>query len=141
MKRLAALSCVLLASATLLGLAGGAAGSPPDGLRIVVWPKGKAKGGARVFTLRCEGGRSSHPQPERACRALAGLEAPFRPIPVGAACTQQYGGPQEALVTGYHRGLRVWTWFRRSDGCEITRWNRVRFLFPVPLGSRSFASS
>ena len=39
-----------------------------------------------------------------------------------------YGGPQVALVTGTLRGVKVWARFRRRDGCEIARWNRVAFL-------------
>jgi hypothetical protein len=45
-------------------------------------------------------------------------------------CTQIYGGPQEALVTGRFRGHSVRAHFSRQDGCEIGRWDRVRFLFP-----------
>jgi hypothetical protein len=33
-------------------------------------------------------------------------------------------------VRGTFRGKRVWTWFKRRDGCEIARWKRVGFLFP-----------
>jgi hypothetical protein len=46
-------------------------------------------------------------------------------------CTQIYGGPQEALVTGTVRGDRVWVRFSRRDGCEIDRWNRLAPLFHV----------
>ena len=49
---------------------------------------------------------------------------------MGMACTQIYGGPQEALVTGRFRGKLVRVRFSRKDGCEIARWNRVLFLFP-----------
>jgi hypothetical protein len=45
-------------------------------------------------------------------------------------CTQIYGGPQEALVTGTFGGRRVWARFSRRNGCEIARWNRIAFLFP-----------
>jgi len=48
-------------------------------------------------------------------------------------CTEIYGGPQEALVRGVFRGRRVRATFRRRDGCEINRWNRVAFLFGVRL--------
>jgi hypothetical protein len=50
------------------------------------------------------------------------------------ACTQIYGGEQEALVTGRFRGKPVRAPFTRKDGCEIARWSRVRFLFPGPVG-------
>ena len=52
----------------------------------------------------------------------------FAPTPPGAACTQIYGGPQQAVVTGTLAGSRVWARFMRRNGCEIGRWNRVTFL-------------
>jgi hypothetical protein len=44
-------------------------------------------------------------------------------------CTQIYGGPEEALVTGSFRGRKVWARFSRVDGCAVDRWNRLSFLF------------
>jgi hypothetical protein len=55
-------------------------------------------------------------------------------VPENIACIEIYGGPQVARVTGTFRGRRVWATFRRTDGCEIARWNRVRFLFPIAIG-------
>jgi hypothetical protein len=46
------------------------------------------------------------------------------------ACTAIYGGPQRARVTGRLRGYPVRATFNRTNGCEIARWDRVRFLFP-----------
>ena len=63
------------------------------------------------------------------------LKAPFAPTPRAAACTQIYGGPQEALVTGRFRGRLVHAHFSRKNGCEIARWNRVGFLFPGAVAS------
>jgi hypothetical protein len=40
-------------------------------------------------------------------------------------CTQQYGGPQIAVVTGIFHGRPVSSIFRRTDGCEIARWNAM----------------
>jgi hypothetical protein len=33
-------------------------------------------------------------------------------------------------VVGSLRGRRVDTTFKRTDGCQIARWDRVDFLFP-----------
>jgi hypothetical protein len=67
--------------------------------------------------------------PARACRLLAaGGRALFAPTPPGKACTEIYGGPQQATVTGTLAGRPVWARFRRRDGCEIARWDRVAFL-------------
>ena len=40
-------------------------------------------------------------------------------------CTQQYGGPQVAIVTGTFRGRTVHSTFTRTDGCEIARWKAM----------------
>jgi hypothetical protein len=97
-------------------------GTPSADLRITVWPQGRT-GAARVSTLHC-------PSAATACRRLGAIPGnPFAPTPPGTACTQIYGGPQEALVTGRFRGRTVWTRFSRRDGCATERWNRVAFLF------------
>jgi hypothetical protein len=90
-------------------------------LTITVWPQGPG-GPSATHVVRCPG------SPE--CASLARVKDPFAPVPKGTACTLIYGGPQVARVTGTYQGRRVWVRFRRSDGCEIARWNRVAFLFP-----------
>jgi hypothetical protein len=108
-------------------------GSPSADLRISVRPRGPT-GPARVWTLRCTPTGGTLPARAAACRRLSGLpDDPFAPTPPGMACSQVYGGPQEALVTGRFRGRRIWARFRRVDGCAIARWNRVSFLFPIRL--------
>jgi hypothetical protein len=102
----------------------------PTALRVTVWPRGTARKHTS-WTLRCRPPGGSLPQRARACRRLLRLKAPFRPVPHGVACTDIYGGPEVALVTGRFEGRRVRATFRRTNGCEIARWNRVRFLFPV----------
>jgi hypothetical protein len=63
------------------------------------------------------------------------LADPFAPTPDDAVCTQVYGGPAVAEVEGLYRGETVDTRFTRIDGCEIGRWDRHAFLFPVKPGS------
>jgi len=53
------------------------------------------------------------------------------------ACTDIYGGSAVAHVRGTFRGLPVDAWFNLSDGCQIGRWEALRFLFLV--GSSSAA--
>ena len=69
-------------------------------------------------------------QPASACAALEDMVRPFAPVPRNAVCTEIYGGPQTARVIGWFRGRRIWVVFRRTNGCEIDRWNRHAFLFP-----------
>ena len=44
------------------------------------------------------------------------------------ACTQIYGGPEEATIKGTIRGNPVDATFSRTDGCEIARWESVEAL-------------
>ena len=99
-------------------------------LRIVVWPRG-TKGPRRSWTLRCQPVGGSLPRPARACARLAALRRPFRPTPRNVACSEIYGGPHVARVTGRLDRRRVRALLTRVNGCEIERWDRVRFLLPV----------
>ena len=83
----------------------------------------------KMWTLTCPAG-GTLPDAEQACRNLERLDDPFGPVPKSVACTEVYGGPQVAEVHGTFRDKPVNTRFSRTNGCEIARWNRVRFLFP-----------
>jgi hypothetical protein len=115
--------------AALVSVAGAAAAGSPTDLRITVWPQGKGKGEPRTARLRCDPAGGTFANPVEACRRLAALARPFAPVPPDVACTQIYGGPDVAIVTGTFRDRHVWAAFRRTNGCEIARWNRVAFLF------------
>jgi hypothetical protein len=105
-------------------------------LHVTVWPNGRDDSAKRTWTLRCAPAGGTLPRAANACQRLAALQNPFAPRRrVGVACTDVYGGPQFALVTGRVRSRPVRATFSRVNGCEIARWNRVRFLFPVPVGS------
>ncbi|MDX6409234.1 MAG: hypothetical protein QOE13_2305 [Gaiellaceae bacterium] len=99
-------------------------------LNITVWPDGQGQPGKRTYTLACAPARGTLPRRAAACTSLMKLQSPFAPPARAMACTQIYGGAQEALVTGRFRGKLVRASFGRKDGCQIARWNRVRFLFP-----------
>jgi hypothetical protein len=102
-------------------------GSESTSLEISVTPGGEAP--TKIWTLRCpEGG--TLPDAAEACNKLESLDDPFAPVPKHVACTQIYGGPQEADVRGVFRGRPVEAHFDRGNGCEIARWDKVQFLFP-----------
>ena len=84
-----------------------------------------------VWTLRCPDGQGTLPDAAQACEQLAQIDDPFSPVPKGTACTQVYGGSQEADVRGTYRGRPVNAHFDRGNGCEIERWDKVGFLFPA----------
>ena len=129
-----ALALAALAAACGSDDGSAAAGAPSGNLTITVWPRGQSAGGARRWTLECGPAGGTHPRPVRACARLAATPSPFRPVPRDAMCTEIYGGPQEALVTGTYRGARVNARFNRVNGCEIARWDRIAVLFPVAVG-------
>jgi hypothetical protein len=87
------------------------------------------------WTLTCAGAVSGdHPDAEAACAHLAGLDEPFAPLPDDRMCTQQFGGPQTAQVTGVWRGEPVDLRVGRTDGCEIAQWDGLGPLLPGPVG-------
>ena len=83
----------------------------------------------KAWTLQCPPG-GTLPDAEAACSKLGQIEDPFAPVPKGTACTQIYGGPEIADVSGTFNGKQVDTQFSRGNGCELERWKRVGFLFP-----------
>jgi hypothetical protein len=105
------------------------ASSAATELTITVQPS--ASGPTRTWTLRCDPVGGSLPQASRACERLT-AEA-LRPLPPDTICTQIYGGPQKAHVRGSFRGRPVDSRFSRTNGCEIHRWDQLRYLFPVRI--------
>jgi Subtilisin inhibitor-like len=101
-------------------------------LTVTVWPQGRDAGQPLRWTLRCDPVAGTLPTRGAACARLARLgSTAFAAVPQGAACSQEYGGPEDAVVAGRLEGRRVWARFRRRNGCEIARWKRHDALFPV----------
>lgn len=99
-------------------------------LRITIWPEGRDKGNGGTYTLRCVPARGSLPRAGAACTELLRMSRPFRPVPPDTFCTDLFGGPQEALVAGTFKGVRVWALFSATNGCQIARAKRIGFLLP-----------
>ncbi|GAA5194785.1 hypothetical protein GCM10023346_23030 [Arthrobacter gyeryongensis] len=93
------------------------------------------------FVLLGSGGEVSEgstlPDPRAALAAVEQFgEEIFFPVPrPDRICTQQYGGPQVATVTGRFRGREVSSRFSRTDGCEIARWRTMAALLGGVAGS------
>ena len=99
-------------------------------LEISTWRRG-TDGPVRSWTLRCPPG-GTLPKAARACSRLDALGAKaFKSVPHNVACTEIYGGPQIAEVRGSFHGRSIKARFTRANGCEIDRWDRHRFLFPI----------
>jgi hypothetical protein len=87
---------------------------------------------AESWTLECEEpAASTHPDAGAACAALEALDDPFAPLPDDMACTEIYGGPQEARVTGSWNRSNVDLTVHRRNGCEIGQWDSLVPLLPV----------
>ncbi len=103
--------------------------SPPIGLTVRY---DDAAGRAHRATLTCRGERARATgwlarSPVRACRRARKLPAP---PPQGAICTQVYGGPQRARITGRVGSRRIDRALKRTDGCRIDEWDRMVPLVP-----------
>ena len=113
----------VLALVLPLAACGGGASSSGSGteLEVTVWPSGR-DGASTSHKIKCPG--------DERCDRLHALPARvFEPVPAGIGCTQIYGGPDVAEMHGTIDGRKVDATFKRTDGCETARWNRVAFLF------------
>src|SRR5688572_16389747 len=110
---IATLAALVAALAVLVGSAAGsstatAGALPATQLRIAYWPNGTDAALTKTWTLRCEPAGGTLARPGRACLKLASVRNPFARPSSEQACTQQYGGPDEARITGTYRGRRIW---------------------------------
>ncbi len=92
-------------------------------------------GAAETSTLTCDPPGGSNADPATACADLALETTPFAPLDTSAACTEIYGGPQTAIVSGLYRGEPVELRLARSDGCCIAQWDRLGALLPTVVGA------
>lgn len=126
---------MLIAALALAAPAAGAA--PTTQLTITYWASGQGTGTSLRWTLQCGPAGGSLPRPATACAKLAETRAPFAPPRSDQVCTEIYGGPQVAIVAGRYEGRRVWVKLQRRNGCEIARFQRLRFLVPAFTGGRT----
>ncbi|MEV5593543.1 SSI family serine proteinase inhibitor [Streptomyces sp. NPDC052496] len=104
-----------------------------DHLTITVSDTGKAATDG-TYELYCHPARGTHTDARGACDKLDNLtrwgKDLFAGVPKGSKCTMQYGGPATARITGTWAGRTVNAQFKRTDGCEISRWNRFVPVLP-----------
>ncbi len=74
-------------------------------------------------------GRGPEPAKAAQVRSASGLRpADFEPVPDDVACTELFGGPETATISGTLERERVEGRFSRQDGCAIARWEKVSAL-------------
>ena len=121
--QVAGVTATVVLVACAFALAGTRSGTS---VRVTYWEDGSRPAESVIWTLRCNPPRGSLPRPAAACKRLAvGGPKLFAPVPPNTACTQIYGGPQKAGVVGNLAGKGVRASFKRTNGCEIGRWNRL----------------
>jgi hypothetical protein len=129
--RAVALALVLLIAACGESDEAGQSTTPETSVEVTLWPEGRQAGGAQNAVLTCKPAGGSHPHADEACAALYAEEDALEPVSGDVACTQIFGGPEEARVSGVVRGRAVDATFNRSNGCEIDRWDRLAPLLDV----------
>jgi hypothetical protein len=119
--------------------AGPTSSAAPVEVALVVTVTAGGAGADRHGSISCQGtnaiGTGHLLEPAAAAAACALVQpgsAAEQRLTAGAKagqlCTQQYGGPQQAKVTGTLRGRTIDTTFDRKDGCGIADWELVRAL-------------
>ncbi len=113
---------------------GSPSAAPADNALLTISVQQDAGAEPVQYVLECVDGApgpaSTLPDPDAGCAALARLGTAFftaRPNK-DIMCTQQYGGPQTASITGDFNGTSVLASFALTDGCEISRWDKARDL-------------
>ncbi len=103
--------------------------SPTSELTIVV---DDGSGTKTTWQLSCDPAGGTHPDPEAACQALTEHgETALPAVPKDQMCTQQYGGPETATITGTWQGKPVNSTLSRKNGCEIARWDALKDCLPA----------
>ncbi|MFD9302642.1 SSI family serine proteinase inhibitor [Streptomyces sp. NPDC060048] len=105
----------------------------PDRLTIAVSDTGNPLADGE-YRLECNPPGGNHPRAEAACDRLETLtregKNPFAPEEKRQMCTMVDGGRATARITGTWHGRRVESEFRRTNGCEISRWNDLEPVLP-----------
>ena len=105
---------------------GSGTAAPATQLTVRVDPDGDGPEKAKQARISCEGGSDGSRGP---CATAGKLRpADFEPTPDDVACTELFGGPQTATISGTLQREQVQGRFSRQDGCEIARWEKVSAL-------------
>jgi hypothetical protein len=106
--------------------------APGEGTRLTISLQESADAEPVEYVLECVEGRpgpaTTLPDAEAACAVVAGLGVRFfTAVPdKNLLCTEIYGGPQTARISGTVDGTPVEARLARTNGCEISRWDAVK---------------
>jgi hypothetical protein len=97
--------------------------APTTQLTVRVDADGDGPGEPKQARIFCDQESTERGSP---CAAAKALEpADFEPTPSDVACTEIFGGPETATISGTLERKRVEGSFSRQDGCAIARWDKV----------------
>ncbi|GAA2486330.1 SSI family serine proteinase inhibitor [Streptomyces gobitricini] len=144
LRRLVLTSAASLAALGVAAPAATAGGGPlplpllagTDSLTVTVSNSGNPMADG-TFELKCglRTAEGNHPRVQGACDRLDELAEegrdPFAPVPKDQMCTQQHGGDATAHVTGTWQGQDIDAHFKRTNGCEISRWDALKPVLPM----------
>ena len=125
LARVAALLIVVVVAACGESDDAGQPDTPETSVEVTLWPEGRSAGQGQTAVLTCDPVGGSHPHAQEACAALESEPDALEPVAGDVACTQIYGGPEEARIAGVVAGNAVDSMLSRINGCEIDRWDRL----------------
>lgn len=136
---LVGLTLVVVACGSPSGDPSGANGYPDASLEIVI---AHPEAETISYSVTCEGDTSDVDgvdlDADRACAALSdsGVRSRLLEGPAGdQVCTEIYGGPDVATISGSIEDLEVATEVDRTNGCGISDWDEVlEDLLPAARG-------
>jgi hypothetical protein len=80
------------------------------------------------WTLTCQPTAGTIKNAKAACRKLLKISQPFaKPDPM-QMCSEIYESAEVATVKGTWNGKKISARFSKTNSCEITRWNSLKFL-------------
>jgi hypothetical protein len=108
---------------------------PGEGDAVMISLDAGDGGDPAVYTLVCTPPFvGSLPDGDAACALLRSMPDPFAALPADQVCTEQYGGPQTARITGRWGGEPVDLALARTNGCEIAQWDGLAAVLPMDVG-------
>ncbi|CAB4824170.1 unannotated protein [freshwater metagenome] len=80
------------------------------------------------WTLKCQPTSGTMKNSKPACRNLLKISNPFAKADPNQMCSEIYESAEVATVKGTWNGKKVSARFAKTNSCEITRWNALKFL-------------
>ena len=114
--------------------------APAAGIDLDIVVRADGKTTSAEYSLQCAGATalesSKHPRAAEACDLVSRHPQILDPAPANQMCTEQYGGPATASVSGTIDGRAVSREFDLKNGCGISAWgDALPLLVEQPTGN------